>query len=249
MLAQGGFAFHISNFFSSVTHKNRGVLFFPRPLLSLENSLSGSIHENYDLLRDHDLRIIGEVKIRIMHSLLANPGTALSDIRRVLSHPQVFEQCRQFLEQHDWELVAVSDTAGAAERVAASGSREDAAIANNAAAGNCGLAVLAEGIETNPRNYTRFVVIGREAIERRTAAKTSLFCTAKNEPGALLSILQVFAENGINMTKLESRPIPGEPWKYMFYIDVEADLESAEQAAVLAAVAERSEYFKILGCY
>jgi prephenate dehydratase len=218
-------------------------------IVPLENSLSGSIHENYDLLRDHHLRIIGEVKIRIMHSLLAKPGTALSDIRRVLSHPQVFEQCRQFLEQHDWELVAVSDTAGAAERVAASGSREDAAIANNAAAGNCGLAVLAEGIETNPRNYTRFVVIGREAIERRTAAKTSLFCTAKNEPGALLSILQVFAENGINMTKLESRPIPGEPWKYMFYIDVEADLESAEQAAVLAAVAERSEYFKILGCY
>jgi 3-deoxy-7-phosphoheptulonate synthase len=218
-------------------------------IVPLENSLSGSIHENYDLLQAYDLRIIGEVKIRIMHSLLAKPGTELSSIRRVLSHPQVFEQCRQFLEQHGWELVAVSDTAGAAERVSASTDTGDAAIAMVVAAENYGLAVIAEGIETNPRNYTRFVVIGKEAIEKRKAAKTSLICSARNEPGALFAILRVFAENQINMIKLESRPIPGEPWKYMFYIDIEADLESPELAPVHTAIAEKSEYLKIIGCY
>ena len=194
--------------------------------MPLENSLSGSIHENYDLLRDYDLRIIGEVTIRIMQNLLAKPGTELSDIRRVLSHPQGIEQCRQFLSQHQWELVAVSDTAGAAERVSVSQDAGEAAIAGLITAEIYGLSVIAEGIETNPRNYTRFVVVGREPIEKRTASKTSLILSAKNEPGALFSILQVFAEQKINMIKLESRPIPGEPWRYMFYIDIETDLES-----------------------
>jgi 3-deoxy-7-phosphoheptulonate synthase len=218
-------------------------------IVPIENSLAGSIHENYDLLQRYDLRIIGELTLRITHHLMARPGTALSDVRRVLSHPQVFDQCRQFLSQYDWEIVAVSDTAGAAERVSTSLAPGEAAIANRVAAENYGLAVIAEGIETHPRNYTRFVVVGREPIEKRTAAKTSLICTARNEPGALLSILQVFAAHGINMIKLESRPIPGEPWKYMFYIDLEADLEAPACAAVKAAVADKSEYFKILGCY
>jgi 3-deoxy-7-phosphoheptulonate synthase len=218
-------------------------------IVPLENSLSGSIHENYDLLRDYDLRIIGEVTIRIMQNLLAKPGTELSDIRRVLSHPQGIEQCRQFLSQHQWELVAVSDTAGAAERVSTSKDTGEAAIAGLITAEIYGLSVIAEGIETNPRNYTRFVVVGREPIENRTASKTSLILSAKNEPGALFSILQVFAEQKINMIKLESRPIPGEPWRYMFYIDIETDLDSEALAAVRAALVEKSEYFKVLGCY
>jgi 3-deoxy-7-phosphoheptulonate synthase len=218
-------------------------------IVPIENSLAGSIHENYDLLSRFDLRIIGELKLRIEHHLMAKPATELADVRRVLSHPQVFDQCRRFLSQHDWELVAVSDTAGAAERVALAPEGGDAAIAHPMAAERYGLAVLAEGIETDPRNYTRFVVIGREPIEARRAAKTSLICTAKNEPGALLSILKVFADHGINMIKLESRPILGEPWKYMFYIDLEADLESTECAPALRAAAERSDYFKVLGCY
>jgi 3-deoxy-7-phosphoheptulonate synthase len=218
-------------------------------VIPLENSLSGSIHENYDLLREYDLQLIGELQIRIMQNLLAKPGTELSAIRRVLSHPQGFEQCRRFLSQHNWELVAVGDTAGAAERVSTSEDPGDAAIANQTAADHYGLAVVAQGIEDNPRNYTRFVVVSREPIEKRKVAKTSLICSARNEPGALFAILQVFAENQINMIKLESRPIPGEPWKYMFYIDLEADLESPEMAPVCAAIAEKSEYLKILGCY
>jgi 3-deoxy-7-phosphoheptulonate synthase len=218
-------------------------------IVPIENSLSGSIHENFDLLREFDLRIIGDVTIRIMQNLLAKPGTDIAAIRRVLSHPQGFEQCRQFLAQHQWEHVAVGDTAGAAERVSASAESGEAAIANLAAAEHFGLVALAEGIEDNPRNFTRFVVIGREPIEDRKAAKTSLICSARNEPGALFAILRVFADNQVNMTKLESRPIPGEPWRYMFYIDLEADLEAPEMAALLAAIAERCDYFKILGCY
>jgi 3-deoxy-7-phosphoheptulonate synthase len=218
-------------------------------IVPLENSLSGSIHENYELLREYDLLIIGELQVRIMQNLLAKPGTELAAIQRVFSHPQGFEQCRQFLSQHRWEHVAVGDTAGAAERVSASADPGDAAIANLAAAEHFGLIVLAEGIEDNPRNFTRFVVIGGGPIEKRKVAKTSLICSARNEPGALFAILQVFAENKINMIKLESRPIPGEPWKYMFYIDLEADLDSPDLAHVRAAIAEKSEYLKILGCY
>lgn len=218
-------------------------------VVPLENSLSGSIHENFDLLGEFDLRIIGEVKIRIMHNLLAKPGTRLADIRRVLSHPQGFEQCRQFLSQHDWEQVAVSDTAGAAERVSAADTPGDAAIANLAAAETYGLAIIAEGIETNPRNYTRFVVVGQAPIETRSATKSSLILTARNEPGALFDILKVFAENQINMIKLESRPVPGEPWKYMFYIDIEADIESADMDPVHQTLVAKAEHLKVLGCY
>jgi prephenate dehydratase len=218
-------------------------------VIPLENSLSGSIHENYDLLREYDLQLIGELQIRIMQNLLAKPGTEIGSIRRVLSHPQGFEQCRRFLSQYDWEHVAVSDTAGAAERVAAAENPGDAAIANQTAAEHYGLAIIVQGIEDNPRNFTRFVVVSREPIERRKAVKTALICTARNEPGALFSILQVFADNRINMIKLESRPIPGEPWKYMFYIDLEADLQSPEMEAVRQEIAAKSEYLKILGCY
>jgi prephenate dehydratase len=218
-------------------------------IVPLENSLSGSIHENYELLREYDLLIIGELQVRIMQNLLAKPGTEHAAIRRVLSHPQGFEQCRQFLSQYRWERIAVADTADAAERVSASADPGEAAIANLAAAEHFGLVVVAEGIEDNPRNFTRFVVIGGGPIEKRKVAKTSLICTARNEPGALFAILQVFAENRINMIKLESRPVPGEPWKYMFYIDLEANLESPELASVRAAIAAKSEYLKILGCY
>jgi len=218
-------------------------------VVPLENTLSGSIHENFDLLGEFDLKIIGEVKIRIMHNLLAKPGTALADIRRVLSHPQGFEQCRQFLSQYNWEQVAVSDTAGAAEKVSAIDTVGDAAIANLAAAETYGLSIIAEGIETNPRNYTRFVVVGQAPIEARSATKSSLILTARNEPGALFDILHVFAANQINMTKLESRPVPGEPWKYMFYIDIEADIDSADLIPVHQALVAKAETLKVLGCY
>jgi 3-deoxy-7-phosphoheptulonate synthase len=218
-------------------------------IVPIENSLSGSIHQNYDHLLTYDLKIIGEIKLRIVHLLMARPGTRITDVRRVLSHPQVFGQCLSYLDRFDWERVAVSDTAGAAERVAGGTDAGDAAIANRVAAEIYGLEILAEGIETNPRNYTRFVVVGRQSIEGRTPQKSSIICAARNEPGALYAILQIFAENRINMIKLESRPMSGEPWRYMFYIDLEANLDDPGLAPVRQALAERAEFLKLLGSY
>jgi 3-deoxy-7-phosphoheptulonate synthase len=218
-------------------------------VIPIENSLSGSIHENYDHLLEFDVKIIGEIQLRIMHHLLGKPGTQVKDIRRVLSHPQVLSQCRQYLEQHDWERVSVGDTAGAAEKVAAAADNKSAAIANLVAADIYGLAALQENIEINPRNYTRFVIISREPLRQKAPEKSSLICSARNEPGALFGILQVFAENGINMIKLESRPVLGEPWKYMFYMDLETDLDTPENATVLGELEKRAEFLKVLGSY
>ncbi len=218
-------------------------------IIPLENSLTGSIHENYDHLQQYALKIIGEITLRTIHNLLAKPGTRIEDVKRIFSPPPIFEQCRHFLDQHDWEWVTVGDTAEAAEKLSLSEEPGDAAIANLVAAEQYGLSVLREGIETDPRNYTRFVVIAQEPLEDHKITKTSLIVSAKNEPGALFSILKVFADNNVNMIKLESRPIQGEPWNYMFYIDMEADIESKEMAPFLKALKEKTAHLKILGRY
>jgi 3-deoxy-7-phosphoheptulonate synthase len=219
-------------------------------VLPVENSLTGSIHENFDLLLEYDVKIIGEITLRIVHSLIVHPGTALEDIRRVISHPQVFSQCREFLEREkSWELVAARDTATAVRRVKEAGDRSEAAIASKEAAELHGLTVLKEAIETNPRNYTRFVVI---AVQRRAEGpkkKSSLIYSTANKPGALYETLRLFAAAGINLVKLESRPIHGKPWEYMFYVDVEADVEAPELAELMAELTSKTEFLKILGSY
>ncbi|NVM21057.1 MAG: 3-deoxy-7-phosphoheptulonate synthase [Desulfobacterales bacterium] len=219
-------------------------------IVPLENSLTGSIHENYDLLLEYDLRIIGEITLRIMHHLIAHPGAKIENIRRVFSHPQVFQQCRQFLEGHDrWELVSVKDTAGAVRQIKEGGDPANAAIASKEAADIYGMEVIEEGIETNPRNYTRFVVIGTRRLENGPRRKSSLIYSAGNRPGALYETLKIFAENGINLVKLESRPIHGKPWEYMFYVDLEADVESDSFKPMLDALRKHTDYLKILGSY
>jgi 3-deoxy-7-phosphoheptulonate synthase len=219
-------------------------------VIPLENSLTGSIHENYDHLLDYDLKIIGEINLRIMHHLMVKKGTTLKDIRRVLSHPQVFGQCRMFLDQHaDWEQVAVSDTANAARSVNQAEGHADAAIANLVAAEEYGLEVIAECIETNPRNFTRFVIIGHKPLESAPAVKSSLICSTGNKPGSLYRVLKVFADNDINIIKLESRPIQGRPWKYMFYMDLEVDLAAEKMSPIREVLEEKTDYLKILGSY
>ncbi|MGE5311398.1 MAG: 3-deoxy-7-phosphoheptulonate synthase [Nitrospirota bacterium] len=219
-------------------------------VLPVENSLTGSIHENFDLLLEYDVKIIGEITLRIVHSLIVHPGTAVEEIRRVISHPQVFSQCREFLErQKGWDLVAARDTATAVRRVKETGDRSEAAIASKEAAELHGLTVLKEAIETNPRNYTRFVVI---AVQRRAEGpkkKSSLIYSTANKPGALYETLRLFAAAGINLVKLESRPIHGKPWEYMFYVDVEADVEAPELAELMAELTSKTEFLKILGSY
>jgi 3-deoxy-7-phosphoheptulonate synthase len=219
-------------------------------VIPLENSLAGSVHENYDLLLAYDLRIVGEIRLRIKHNLIGRPEAELDGIRRLFSHPQVFQQCRQFLEQHpDWETVSVTDTARAVKQIKDAENPSDAAIAGLDAAAIHGMKVLAEGIETNPRNYTRFVVISREPLAGGDRRKSSLVFSTENQPGALFGVLQVFAEEGINLVKLESRPIHGKPWEYMFYVDLEGDVQAEAFTPVLERLREKTDYLKILGSY
>ncbi|MDY6837219.1 MAG: 3-deoxy-7-phosphoheptulonate synthase [Thermodesulfobacteriota bacterium] len=219
-------------------------------VVPLENSLTGSIHENYDLLLEHDLRIIGEITLRIMHHLVGHPGAKVEDVERVFSHPQVFQQCRQFLDRHEnWELVSAKDTARAVKQIHEGGNLADAAIASKEAAQIHGMEVVEEGIETNPRNFTRFVVIGTEQLQEGPRRKSSLIYSAGNRPGALYETLKIFADGGVNLVKLESRPIHGKPWEYMFYVDVEADVETASFKPLLLALEEKTDYFRILGSY
>jgi 3-deoxy-7-phosphoheptulonate synthase len=219
-------------------------------VIPLENSLTGSIHENYDLLLEYDVRIVGEITLRIVHALIAHPETKFEDIKRVISHPQALEQCRDFLEnQKGWELVAARDTATAVRRVKEEGNPGDVAIAAREAADLFELSILKEGIETNARNYTRFAVIAAHALDNGPKKKSSLVYSTSNKPGALFDTLKIFSENGINLVKLESRPIHGKPWEYMFYVDLEADVESDELQGVMEELSENAEFLKILGCY
>ena len=219
-------------------------------IVPLENSLTGSIHENYDLLLEYDLKIIGEITIRIIHHLIGHPGTGIEDIRRVYSIPQVFEQCRQFLGRHDgWEQVSVKDTASAVRRIIEADTQTEVAIGSKEAAELHGMEILEQGIETNPRNFTRFVVIGTERLEKGSRKKSSIIFSTGNRPGALFDILKIFADNSINLVKLESRPIHGKPWEYMFYVDLEADAESESIRPIIDGIEARTDYLKILGSY
>ncbi len=219
-------------------------------VVPLENSLTGSIHENYDLLLDYDLRIVGEITLRIIHHLIGQPGAGIGTIKRVFSPPQAFQQCRQFLERHeDWEHVSVKDTASAVKEINDQAKLSGAAIGSKEAAKIHGMAVIEEGIETNPRNYTRFVVIGTDKIEKGPRCKSSLIFSTGNKPGALFEVLKIYADEGINLVKLESRPIHGKPWEYMFYVDLEADVETESFKPIIEAIKKKTDYFKVLGSY
>jgi 3-deoxy-7-phosphoheptulonate synthase len=219
-------------------------------ILPLENSLTGSIHQNYDLMMDYDLKIIGELNLRIMHQLITVPGTKMEDIERVLAPPQVYEQCKQFLDQHkNWQWIASSDTASAVKDISEKADSTEAAIGSKEAAEIYKMEILEESIETNPRNYTRFVVISREQQENGPKTKSSLIFSTGNKPGALFGVLQIFSENGINLVKLESRPIHGKPWEYMFYADFEADVGHEGLDPLLRELEEKTDFLKILGSY
>ncbi len=224
-------------------------------ILPIENSLTGSIHENYDLLLQYpDVRIVGEQKIRIVHNLIGCAGARLEDIRRVYSHPQGLAQCAAFLDTHPaWERLPFYDTAGAVKSVAEKGSAENAAIASEEAARVYGLAILKSGIETNVQNYTRFVVIARDetAAPRSEGApnKASFSFSVADKSGSLFLALQVLAEHGLNMKKLESRPIMGKPWQYLFYVDVDLPADLEVFSAATRKLSERTEDLRVLGMY
>ena len=221
-------------------------------MLPIENSLTGSIHQNYDLLLQFpDVRIVGEITTRIVWCLIGVPGATTAQIRRVFSHPQGLAQCAQFLTGFpEWEEVPFYDTAGAVAEVARAGDVTQAALAGAAAAREHGMTILAEGIETNIRNYTRFVVLARDdhaAVADPTRA--SIVFSTRDEPGSLFQVLQVLADRQLNMKKLESRPIPGRPWEYMFYVDLDLPPERAQFERAMEQVRAAAASYRLLGMY
>ena len=219
-------------------------------MIPLENSLTGSIHENYDLLLEYDLSIVGELTLRIIHSLIALRDARMEDIQRVYSHPQIFERCKEYLDSHpDWELVATKDVLRGIERVKQNNNLTEAVIGSSEAADISDLVVLKEGIETSPQNFTRFVVISGGEKWEGARGKSSLIFAVADKPGALFQSLQVFADKNINMVKLESRAIPHKPWRYLFYVDIELDVTEKKNKSVISLLEKNTDFLKVLGSY
>ena len=219
-------------------------------VIPLENSLSGSIHENFDLLQEYDLKIIGEITIRIQHALIAHENVSKNDITKILAPPPAFSQCKNYLDQYpDIEQIPVKATSSAVRHVKDSHDQHAAAIGSTMAAKIFNMNILEQSIEDNPRNYTRFAIIAKEVKGHKKVNKTSLIFSTGNKPGALFEVMKIFSEYQINLVKLESRPMLGKPWEYMFYVDLEADIESPELAGVMKKLQEKSENLRILGRY
>ena len=219
-------------------------------VLPFENSIGGSIHRNYDLLLSHELPIVGEVELPVVHHLLALPGATLAGLRRVYSHPQGLAQCERFLRTlTNVDIIATYDTAGSAKMVADAGLKDAAAIASARAGEVFGLASLAASVQDFDDNITRFLVIGRKPIRDAVPDKTSIVFSLPNEPGSLFKALSVFALRGIDLTKLESRPIPGRPWEYLFYVDLGVARDEVTCARAMTHLGEFAPMLRTLGTY
>jgi prephenate dehydratase len=222
-------------------------------VLPIENSLAGSIHRNYDLMLQHDLFIVGECPLRVQHCLLALPGARIESLRYIHSHPQALAQCEKNLKRLGVELIPEADTAGSARLVREKGDLQAGALASRRAAQVNGLQILAENMEDDPANYTRFLVLSRQPIEvpdpEQGDYKTSVVFSLKNYPGVLFKALGVFALREIDLTKIESRPIPGRPWEYMFYVDFAGHQNQRNCQRALEHLQELATYLRILGSY
>jgi prephenate dehydratase len=223
-------------------------------VLPIENSLHGSVAEHYDLLLELDVRIERESLLRIRHNLIAVPGVELRDVKHVISHPVALSQCRRFFAAHpEFEVMPFYDTAGSVKHVMADGLKDTAGVAPELAAREYGAKVLLAGIEDNEQNFTRFHLIRRTADAPLLPAKEpdnkmSLAFAIDHRPGTLVAALQRLAWAGVDLTKIESRPVPGSPWEYVFYVDVRFDTPAKSEAAV-AALMEHCRMVKVLGQY
>jgi chorismate mutase/prephenate dehydratase len=221
-------------------------------MLPVENTTAGSINDAYDLLAQTSLSVVGEEVLRVEHCLVGLPGAQIGDIRRVFSHPQALAQCSVFLSGlRDCAVQAFTDTAMSVQKVKDEGDPSQAGVASERAASLYGLSVLARNIENQKGNYTRFMVVARAPLrlDERIACKTSLIFSTRHEQGALVRCLNVLADRGLNLTKLESRPRPDSPFEYLFYVDFEGNLESAAVQQALAGMRQHTNYLKLLGCY
>jgi chorismate mutase/prephenate dehydratase len=221
----------------------------PVGVVPVENSLEGSVNQTYDLFLTHDLKVSGEIIIRISHCLIANPSTSLEAVKTVYSHPQALAQCRSFLERLGSDLIPTYDTAGSVKMLKEKGLKDAAAVASEKAAEIYGMKILAREIEDTPTNYTRFFVISKNDSPRTGKDKTSIIFAAAHTPGSLYHALGEFAKRNINLTKIESRPTKQKAWEYNFYLDFEGHRTEENCAQALKALEKSGAFLKILGSY
>jgi prephenate dehydratase len=221
-------------------------------VVPIENTLHGSVHENYDYLLEYDFAISGETSIRISHQLIAMPGTELSGIKRVLSHPVALNQCKRFFEKNKrMEPVSFYDTAGSVKALKEERLPDTAAIASETAAAIYGGVILRRNIEDIRENFTRFFLMTKQPGKPGGTGpkKTSVVFAAPNTPGSLFRAIACFALRDLNLTKIESRPFRGKPWEYLFYVDFLGSLDEKKTQSALANLKECTQFVKFLGSY
>ncbi|MEM3197295.1 MAG: prephenate dehydratase [Conexivisphaerales archaeon] len=218
-------------------------------VVPIENTLEGSVNETYDLLIGASVKIIGEEVLRVKHCFMANFGVKIGDVKEVWSHPQALSQCRKFIESKRLKPVPYYDTAGSAKAIAEGKVMNAGAIASCRAAKHYGLNVLAEEIEDSPNNYTRFIIIGNSVPKISEREKTSIIFSVRHVPGALYRALKAFADNGVNLTKIESRPTKEKPWEYFFFVDFMGQYDEKDVKNALDKLKKEALFIKVLGSY
>ncbi len=221
-------------------------------LVAIENSIAGSITHNYNRLARYKIPIVAEVYLRISHQLITFPGVQFDDLREIWSHPMAIEQCRDFLNKQRAKIIEKEDTAGSVNLIKEKQLTHVGAIASDLAASLYDMPVLARNIETDPNNYTRFLLLSYQTYTEKplsNSLKTTLHLGVKHKSGSLLDVLQVFKAHSVNMTKLESRPQLGKPWEYDFIVDVEGDLASTHHSGLMKELEGVTTFTEIFGCY
>ena len=218
-------------------------------IVPVENTLNGGIREVFNLLDEQAVYVTGEIKLRISHMLLGLPGSRLAGIKKVYSHPQALLQCRKFIRAARLSQAEYYDTAGAAKFVAESGDHSIAAIAGESAADDYGLVILKKNIESDGKNFTRFLVVSRDSLVPGDADKTTVVFSLRNQPGALHKILSVFAIRDIDLLSIDSIPIVGKPWEYKFFVDFRGRVFEDTQARAVEHLRELCPHVKVIGSY
>lgn len=219
-------------------------------VLPIENSTQGIVTDIYDLLAEYELHIVGEQVIRVDHVLLGLPGTEIRDIKRVYSHPQALSQCSRFLERHpQWKTVKTENTAASAKKVQEEQNPAQAAIASRTAGELFGLKILAENICHNDQNVTRFIIVSAKALYEKNAEKISVCFELPHSTGTLYNMLSHIIYNGLNMSRIESRPIPGKTWEYRFFVDFEGNLKDPAVKNAIRGLKAEANRVRVLGNY
>ena len=228
---------------------NRGEVVFG--LIPVENTIAGTVVENYDLLFANDVFVIAEVYLPIRHTLLGKKGTRLEEITQAFSHPHALKQCKDYLKSHGIKMMPTYDTAGAAQAVADGDRTDCAAIASELCAEIYDMEILAHNIQSNNSNTTRFFVIAKKenVPAEHVTGKTTVAFKTRHYPGALVDCLKIFQKYNLNLTKLESRPIPENPWEYVFYAAFEAGIDDDEVKAAIGELTLHAVFVKLLGSY